>query len=150
MDRFLPFRCGRSYFCYRAPGASTRNDLTDTGSALAADRHQAQPRGQSDIGEHFQRSTLVMRQAFRYPDEHADHTVAASRSARRAIVTVDYHRRPRPGGCAAASVWSAACHGVVPLGLAHEVVRTLIASTDIRCRRVRARRRERLRVSAGA
>lgn len=56
----------------------------------------------------------------------------------------------RPGGCAAASVWSAACHGVVPLGLAHEVVRTLIASTDIRCRRVRARRRERLRVSAGA
>lgn len=97
MDRFLPFRCGRSYFCYRAPGHRHATTLRDTGSALAADRHQAQPRGQSDIGEHFQRSTLVMRQAFRYPDEHADHTVAASRSARRAIVTVDYHRRPRPG-----------------------------------------------------
>jgi hypothetical protein len=31
-------------------------------------RHQAQARRQSDLGEHFERGPLVLQQSFRYPE----------------------------------------------------------------------------------
>jgi hypothetical protein len=60
MERFL------SYVCEAVPGNGASQGfwhagpLSDTGPAIAMNRHQTQPRRQSNIGEHFQGGTFVV------------------------------------------------------------------------------------------
>jgi DNA polymerase III subunit epsilon len=82
---------------------------------MPMNRHQPQPRRQSDVGEHFQCLAFVVEQRVGHAEQDADDAVATPRSAHRTVVAVDLH-------------WSLIlCHlAVLPVG----VVRTVSATTD--------------------
>ena len=61
------------------------------------DRHQTQSWCHPRVGQHLERDPLIFQQSFRYPEYHADDAVATSRTAHRAVFTVDDHRLCRFG-----------------------------------------------------